>query len=69
MSSAAAEGRIIIYSDVRRGMSSIMNRPWLPTSGDDAVTVRGFIYNVDTGGLEEVRYPEPWGRSAKATAA
>jgi carbonic anhydrase len=43
--------------DVRRGMSSILNHPWIPTSGPDAVTVRGFIYDVDTGKLEEVSYP------------
>jgi hypothetical protein len=29
--------------DVRRGMSAILNHPWIPTSGPDAVTVRGFI--------------------------
>ena len=27
--------------DVRRGMSSILNHPWIPTSGPDAITVRG----------------------------
>ena len=43
--------------DVRRGMSSILNHPWIPTSGPDAITVRGFIYDVDTGELEEVSYP------------
>jgi len=43
--------------DVRRAMSSILNHPWIPTSGPDAVTVRGFIYDVDTGKLEEVSYP------------
>ena len=43
--------------DVRRGMSAITNHPWIPTSGPDAVTVRGFIYDVDTGELEEVSYP------------
>ena len=43
--------------DVRRGMSSILNHPWIPTSGPDAVTVRGFIYDVDTGTLEDVSYP------------
>jgi carbonic anhydrase len=43
--------------DVRRGMSSILNHPWIPTSGPDAVTVRGFIYDVDTGKLEEASYP------------
>ena len=47
--------------DVRRGMSSIQNHPWIPTSGPDAVTVRGFIYDVDTGKLEEVTYPGPMG--------
>jgi carbonic anhydrase len=47
--------------DVRRGMSSILNHPWLPTSGPDAVSVRGFIYDVDTGRLEEVAYPGPMG--------
>ena len=43
--------------DVRRGMSAILNHPWIPTSGADAVTVRGFIYDVDTGKLDEVSYP------------
>jgi carbonic anhydrase len=47
--------------DMRRGMSSILNHPWIPTSGPDAVTVRGFIYDVDTGKLEEVSYPGPMG--------
>jgi len=47
--------------DVRRGMSSILNHPWIPTSGPDAVTVRGFVYDVDTGKLEEVSYPGPMG--------
>lgn len=47
--------------DVRRGMSSIHNHPWLPNKGADAVTVRGFIYDVDTGKLEEVKYPGPMG--------
>jgi carbonic anhydrase len=47
--------------DVRRGMSSILNHPWIPTSGPDAMTVRGFIYDVDTGKLEEVSYPGPMG--------
>jgi carbonic anhydrase len=50
--------------DVRRGMSSVLNHPWLPTSGPDAVTVRGFIYDVDTGKLEEVSYPGPMGSIA-----
>ncbi len=47
--------------DVRRGMSSILNHPWIPTGGPDAITVRGFIYDVDSGKLEEVSYPGPMG--------
>ena len=47
--------------DVRRGMSAILNHPWIPTSGPDAVTVRGFIYDVDTGKLDEVSYPGAMG--------
>lgn len=47
--------------NVRRGMSSILNHPWIPTTGPDAVTVRGFIYDVDAGKLEEVSYPGPMG--------
>jgi carbonic anhydrase len=47
--------------DVRRGMAAIHSHPWLPTTGPDAVTVRGFIYDVDTGRLEEVTYPGPVG--------
>ena len=30
--------------------------PWIPTEGEDAVTLRGFIYDVDNGKLEEVSY-------------
>ena len=47
--------------DVRRGMSAILHHPWLPTKGEDAITVRGFIYDVDSGKLEEVSYPGPMG--------
>lgn len=47
--------------DVRRGISAILNHPWIPTTGPDAVTVRGFIYDVETGKLEEVNYPGPMG--------
>lgn len=43
--------------DVRRSMSRLLNHPWLPTSGPDAVSVRGFIYDVDTGVLTEVQHP------------
>jgi carbonic anhydrase len=52
-----ARNRERLQWDVRRGMSAILNHPWIPTSGPDAVTVRGFIYDVDTGLLEEVSYP------------
>jgi carbonic anhydrase len=47
--------------DVRRSMANILSHPWIPTSGPDAVTVRGFIYDVDTGKLEEVSYPGEMG--------
>jgi carbonic anhydrase len=47
--------------DVRRGMSAIMNHPWIPMKGPDAVSVQGFIYDVDTGLLEKVTYPGPMG--------
>jgi len=50
--------------DVRRGMSAIANHPWIPTHGPDAVTVRGFVYDVDTGKLEEVSYPGAMGSVA-----
>jgi carbonic anhydrase len=44
-----------------------MNHPWIPTEGPDASTVRGFIYDVDTGGLEEVSYPGPMGTFGKCS--
>lgn len=47
--------------DVRRSISAILEHPWIPTTGPDAVTVRGFIYDVDTGLLGEVSYPGPKG--------
>jgi len=47
--------------DVRRGIASILSHPWIPSTGPDAMTVRGFIYDVDTGKLEEVSYPGPTG--------
>ena len=47
--------------DVRRGISAIVSHPWLPTHGPDAVTVHGFIYDVDTGKLQKVSYPGPLG--------
>lgn len=50
-----------LHWDVRRGISAILSHPWIPTSGPDAVTVRGFVYDVDTGKLEEVSQPGPMG--------
>ena len=50
--------------DVRRGMAAILSHPWIPAKGADAMTVRGFIYDVDTGKLEEVSYPGPMGSFA-----
>lgn len=47
--------------DVRRSMANVLNHPWIPTEGSDAVAVRGFIYDVDTGKLEEVSYPGDMG--------
>jgi carbonic anhydrase len=48
-----------LAQDVRRGMSAILSHPWIPASGPDGVTVRGFIYDVDTGRLEEVSRQGP----------
>jgi carbonic anhydrase len=47
--------------DLRRSMSAIMNHPWIPTSGPDAVSVRGFVYDVDTARLDEVDPAGPMG--------
>jgi carbonic anhydrase len=47
--------------DVRRGMAAILSHPWLPSEGPDKMTARGFVYDVDTGKLEEVSYPGPMG--------
>ncbi len=38
-----------------------LTHPWIPTTGPDAITVRGFVYDVDTGLLSEVSYPGPTG--------
>ena len=58
----SSDGQIERLSwDVRRGMSSILNHPWIPTTGSDAVSVRGFVYDVVTGKLSEVSYPGPMG--------
>jgi carbonic anhydrase len=56
-----AKNRERLAWDVRRGVSAILSHPWIPTTGPDAMTVRGFIYDVDTGQLEEVSYPGPMG--------
>jgi carbonic anhydrase len=56
-----AKARERLQWDVRRSISAVLNHPWLPTSGPDAVSVRGFVYDVDTGKLEEVSYPGPTG--------
>lgn len=56
-----AKNRERLEWDVRRGMAAILNHPWLPAAGPDAVNVRGFIFDVDTGRLEEVSYPGPVG--------
>ena len=58
---ADASNRERLAWDVRRGMSAILNHAWIPTEGPDAITVRGFVYDVDTGALEEVGYPGPIG--------
>ena len=42
---------------------SFREYPWIPTRGPDAVTVRGFFYDVDTGKLEEESYLGPMGSS------
>ena len=54
-----AEAQERLEWDVRRSISAIVDHPWIPTTGPDAVTVRGFIYDVDTGLLSEVSYPGP----------
>jgi carbonic anhydrase len=56
-----AEAQRRLEWDVRRGISAIVHHPWIPTTGPDAVSVRGFIYDVDTGRLSEVTYPGPTG--------
>ena len=43
-----------LRAEVLRGVAAVRQHPHIPTEGDDAVTVRGFIYDVDTGKLEEV---------------
>ncbi len=47
-----------LAADVRRSLAAILNHPWIPTQGEDAVLVRGFIYDVDSGKLEEVAFDE-----------
>ena len=59
-----ARSRERLEWDVRRGLSAILNHPWIPTEGADAITARGFVYDVDTGKLQEVSYPGPVGPTA-----
>jgi len=59
-----AKNRERLEWDVRRGISAILNHPWMPTMGSDAITVRGFVYDVDTGELAEVSFPGPTGSFA-----
>src|SRR5262245_20624825 len=59
-----ARNRERLEWDVRRGMSAILTHPWIPTEGPDAIKVRGFIYDVDTGKLDEVSADGPIGSIA-----
>ena len=43
-----------LRAEVRRGVAAVRSHPHIPTEGEDAVTVRGFVYDVDTGKLVEV---------------
>jgi len=56
-----AEAQQRLEWDVRRSISAIVQHPWIPTEGADAVTVRGFVYDVDTGLLSEVNAAGPVG--------
>jgi carbonic anhydrase len=56
-----ARSRQRLEWNVRRGMSALLNHPWIPVDGADAITIRGFIYDVDTGKLGEVSYPGSMG--------
>jgi hypothetical protein len=49
--------------DLRRGMSAILNVPG-SRPAPDAVTVCGFVYDVDIGNLDDVSYPGPTGSIA-----
>lgn len=44
--------------DIKRSISAIINHPWIPTEGEDAIIVTGYIYDVDTGKLTQVKYNE-----------
>jgi carbonic anhydrase len=43
-----------LADSLRRTLSAIRNHPWIPVNGQDAISARGFIYDVDTGLLTEV---------------
>jgi hypothetical protein len=47
--------------DARRDNSAIVSRPWVPTSGADAIGRLGFAHDVDTGRLEQVGRPGSMG--------
>ena len=46
----AAESFTDLHADVRQSINRIKNDPFIPIKN----SIRGFIYNVKTGGLEEV---------------
>lgn len=56
-----AQNKKRLELSVRSSMLTIINHPWLPNSGPDDLTVRGFIYDVDTVELEEVSYLDAMG--------
>lgn len=43
-----------LADSVKRSLSAIRNHPWIPRDGEDAISARGFIYDVDTGLLQEI---------------
>jgi carbonic anhydrase len=44
-----------LEENVRQQVRKVQSHPWIPES----VSVRGFIYDVDTGRLREVSVPSP----------
>ena len=43
--------QIVIPKNVRRQVSKIRSHPWIPSS----IPVRGFVFDVKTGKLKEVK--------------